>query len=283
MSVRIGAVSYLNTKPLIYGLRKRLPQCELRLDLPSRLADQLNADLLDVALIPCVEYFRGIDEFPNSQQHPVQGDLARRPSLSIVTDACIACCGPVRSVRVLFRKPPRQVRTLAIDEGSRTSAVLAQVLLAQRFSLRPKLQLLNIAAPVHTVDADAVLVIGDRAMKFESGKWVDHWDLGEEWTRDTGLPFVFAMWVTNTAALPADVVSALQQSRDEGLANVDTIAELESPKYGLSVDDCRDYFLEQLHFTLGPRELAGLELFRQLAVERQLLPPASQQLSLEPI
>ncbi|MEZ6075292.1 MAG: MqnA/MqnD/SBP family protein [Pirellulaceae bacterium] len=101
MSVSIGAVSYLNTKPLIFGLQQQL-DCQLRLDLPSRLADDLAARKLDVALIPSVEFLRG-------------------RQFSIVSDACIACRGPVRSVRVLFRKPPQRARSLALDEGSRTS------------------------------------------------------------------------------------------------------------------------------------------------------------------
>ncbi|HAC90720.1 MAG TPA: hypothetical protein DCF63_08815, partial [Planctomycetaceae bacterium] len=93
MSTRIGAVSYLNTKPLIYGLERQLPKSELTLDLPSRLADQLTAGELDVALIPSVEYLRGGDD------------------LQIVSDACIACRGPVRSVQLLFRCDPKQVKT----------------------------------------------------------------------------------------------------------------------------------------------------------------------------
>ncbi len=144
MSVRIGAVSYLNTKPLIYGLRQLLPNCQLRLDLPSRLADELTSGRLDVALIPSVEFLRG-------------------SKFSIVSDACIACRGPVRSVRLLFRKPLNQIQTLALDEGSRTSAVLAQLLLARRLGLRPKLEQLRIDSSLYAVSADALVVIGDRA------------------------------------------------------------------------------------------------------------------------
>ena len=103
--MRIGAVSYLNTKPLVYGLADLAPQHELVYDLPSRLADRLAAGALDVALIPSVEYFQ-------------------RPDYEIVSDACIACRGPVRSVKLLSRVPLESIRTLALDEGSRTSAVL---------------------------------------------------------------------------------------------------------------------------------------------------------------
>ncbi len=101
--IRVGAVNYLNTRPLIYGLAELAPQIDLALDLPSRLADDLAAGRLDAALIPSIEYF--------------QDGLYR-----IVSDACIACRGPVLSVKVFFRRAIEEVRSLALDEGSRTSA-----------------------------------------------------------------------------------------------------------------------------------------------------------------
>ncbi len=264
MSVSIGAVSYLNTKPLIYGLQEQLPECHVRLDLPSRLADDLAVGALDVALIPSVEFLRG-------------------SRFSIVSDACIACRGPVRSVRVLFRQPPQLVSSLALDEGSRTSAVLAQVLLARRYGIRPNLQLFKIDAAVDAVQSDAVLMIGDRAMNVDTTAYVADWDLGEEWTRETGLPFVFAMWVAGGSHVSTEISQALTCARDAGLAHIDSIVAAEAPRYGLTAADCRTYFLNQLHFTLGPRELAGLDLFRQWAIELQLIPATSQQLVLAPL
>lgn len=262
MSIRIGAVSYLNTKPLIYGLQQRLPECELSLDLPSRLADALRAGELDVALIPSVEFLRS-------------------PGFHIVTDACIACHGAVRSVRLLFRKPPSQIRSLALDEGSRTSAVLAQVLLADRFGIRPKLSPLAISAQPAASDADAILMIGDRAMQVDEQAFVECWDLGEQWTRGTGLPFVFAMWVAARPDTPQAVVEALQASRDAGMADIDRIVSVEADRYCLDEEDCRRYLTQQLHFWLGSRELMGLELFQKRAVALKLLPSITNQLSLE--
>src|SRR5438046_2203530 len=96
--LRVGAVNYLNTKPLIYGLERIAPQAELVLDLPSRLADRLAAGRLDVALIPSIEFFHD-------------------PSYTIVSNACIACRGPVLSVKLYSRKPIEAIRTLALDEG----------------------------------------------------------------------------------------------------------------------------------------------------------------------
>lgn len=259
--VRIGAVSYLNTKPLICDWD---PDVELILDLPSRLADRLNAGDLDIALIPSAEFLRS-------------------ENLAIVSDACIACRGPVRSVQILFRKPPQEVQTLALDEGSRTSALLAQVLLAKQFGITPKTHLLNIDADYMAEEADAVVIIGDRAMSVDQEQFCETWDLGEFWNEHTGLPFVFAVWATHHPSLAARWSDYLQERRDAGLLQLSTLAAQEAGAYSLSEEDCFRYFDQQLHFQLGSRELAGLDLFRKLAVRLELLPTQSTQLSLQPL
>ncbi|MCE2791650.1 MAG: menaquinone biosynthesis protein, partial [Blastopirellula sp.] len=144
-ALRIGAVSYLNTVPLVHELPRLSPGDELRLDLPSRLADQLAAGLLDVALIPVIEVALGDD-------------------YTIVSDACIGCCGPVWSVKLLSRRPLREIRSVALDEGSRTSVALTKLLLQRRLELRPEYVPLPISSDYRRAETDAVLVIGDRAM-----------------------------------------------------------------------------------------------------------------------
>ena len=139
-SPRIGAVSYLNTKPLVFGLEQLLPTAELVFDLPSRLADDLAAGQLDIALIPTVEYFQD-------------------PSYQVVSDACIACRGPVLSVSLLSRCPIEEIRTLALDEGSRTSVALVQILLREKYGLTPSLHPLPIGKEAEETRTDAVLVI----------------------------------------------------------------------------------------------------------------------------
>ena len=141
--IRVGAVNYLNSKPLVEGLAEAAPYLRVTYDLPSRLADALAEDRLDVALLPVFELFR-------------------QPDWQIVSDACVACRGPVWSVKLLFRVPPAEVRTLDLDEGSRTSAALAQVLLRRQFGLKPKLGTLPIGSGIKDSTADAVLLIGDR-------------------------------------------------------------------------------------------------------------------------
>jgi chorismate dehydratase len=254
--MRIGAVSYLNTKPLVYGLAELAPQHELVFDLPSRLADELAAGRLDVALIPSIEFFKN-------------------PTYTIVSDACIACRGPVRSVKLLSRVPPPDIRTLALDEGSRTSAALVRILLRERLKIEPKFLPLPIQAQPEQVEADALLLIGDRAIQPPRGQFVAEWDLGDVWCRWAELPFVFAMWVARQRADVAleEVGNLLSQTRDLGIANMESIAAAEHAAVGLSYEDCLVYLREQLYFFLGPRELAGLELFRKHCSQLELAAP----------
>ncbi|MCC9609139.1 menaquinone biosynthesis protein [Blastopirellula sp. JC732] len=253
-TIRVGAVSYLNTKPLVYGLAAANSDIELVFDLPSRLADQLAAGDLDVALIPSVEFFQD-------------------PSYSIVSDACIACRGPVWSVKLFFRKPPAEVRTLALDEGSRTSAALSKILLSERFGLMPQTVPLPIDSRFDSVDADAVLIIGDRAIHAPSGEFVEIWDLGQVWREWSGKPFVFAAWVARPGFDTPQIAAALSAARDAGLAQLEEIAAAEAPRHRLTTEQCLTYLRDNLHFNLGPDEESGLALFHRHAVQRGLAPP----------
>jgi chorismate dehydratase len=253
--MRIGAVSYLNTKPLVYTLAELAPQHELVFDLPSRLADQLAAGSLDVALIPSIEFFQN-------------------PDYTIVSNACIGCRGPVLSVKLLSRVPMRQIRTLALDEGSRTSVALARILLQERFGIEPERLPLPIDSRYEESPADAVLVIGDRAIHPARGNWVAQWDLGDEWNRWSELPFVFAMWVGHVgqASQLPEVAAALSAARDAGVANLGQIAREEGAKVGLTYDQTLTYLRDNLHFCSGPGERAGLGLFYEHACKLGLVP-----------
>lgn len=254
--MKLGAVSYLNTKPLVAGLAESLPGDELAFDLPSRLADGLAAGRYDIALIPSIEFFQNA-------------------AYSIVSDACIGCRGPVLSVKLLCRVPVREIRTLALDEGSRTSAALVRILLAERYGVRPSLMPLPITSRYEDSPADAILLIGDRAIHPAAGKFVEEWDLGDVWNRWAELPFVFAMWVARPGLATEEVgrvIAALEAARDRGVTDLVAIAAEEGPAVGLSGDAALHYLRDNLHFSLGHRELAGLELFRQHAVRLGLAP-----------
>lgn len=244
--LRIGAVSYLNTKPLVHRLDELAPQATIVYDLPSRLADDLAAGRLDVALIPSIEFFQD-------------------PAYTIVSDACIGCRGPVLSVKLFSRVPIEKIRTLALDEGSRTSVALIRILLQERYGLAPQLEPLPIGASVDSTQADAVLLIGDRAIHPPAGNFVETWDLGDEWCRWSELPFVFAMWVARTDVDLQGIETALRESRDAGLANLPQIAHAEASAVGLNDEQCLTYLRDNLYFYLGSRERRGLELFYQHA------------------
>lgn len=250
---RIGAVSYLNTKPLVYGLDSLADRCELSFDLPSRLADQLANNELDVALIPSVE-------------------AAQDPNYTIVSDACIGCRGPVWSVKLLSRVKPEQIRSVSLDEGSRTSAALTKILLAEKFNVHPEFHQLGIDQDWRAVSQDAVLLIGDRAMRPDIEPFVHSWDLGEVWHEWTGLPFVFAMWTARSDEHLDQLDWLLTSSRDKGLENLDSLAENNFGQYGLTVEQCQKYLSHHLHFQLGTDEKAALEKFYGLAAKNNLIP-----------
>ncbi|AMV19418.1 menaquinone biosynthetic enzyme MqnA/MqnD family protein [Planctomyces sp. SH-PL14] len=252
--IRIGAVSYLNSKPLIEGLADLVPDVRLILDVPSRLADQLSRGALDVALIPSVEAFSD-------------------PDYEIVSDACVATRGQVLSVKLYSRVPLGEIKTLALDQGSRTSAALTKIMLAERYGVEPELHRLPLGKTVADTTADAILLIGDRAIEPPAEAFQATWDLGEEWLRWTGLPFVFAMWVTRKGVDLGRVEAGLGAARDLGLDRFRSIAEREAPLLKISEETAYNYFEKNLHFRLGSAERSGLRLFSQLAAQRGLIPP----------
>jgi len=251
--VRIGAVNYLNTKPLICDLEKLAPAAELVLDVPSRLAELLADCSLDVAMIPVIEYFRA-------------------GSYTIVRDIAIASRGPVLSVTMFSRVPWPEIRRVALDEGSRTSAALAQILLQRRYGAAPVVEPLPMNQTAEESNADAVLLIGDRAMRACLPGFAHAFDLGQEWFDWTRMPFVYAVWAVRDGAELGPVEEALIEAKHRGCARIGAIAHQEAPRLGLDAGFCRRYLANIIHFDFGPREQAGLNRFYLLACELGLAP-----------
>jgi chorismate dehydratase len=247
-AVRVGAVNYLNTKPLIHELDTLAPNIELLLDVPSRLADLLAEGRLDVALIPAIEYFRS-------------------GSYTIVPDISIASRGPVLSVTLFSRLPWKAIRRVALDEGSRTSAALCQILLRKRYGVDAEVVSLPMDRAAEDVDADAVLLIGDRAMRACLPGFAHAFDLGQEWHDWTGLPFVYAFWAVREGVELGPAVEAFQEAKRRGCGQIGPIAHREAPHLGLDAGFCRRYLQSIIHFDLGPREQAGLHHYYMLACE----------------
>jgi chorismate dehydratase len=253
--VRVGAVSYLNAKPLYYSLCELCPGIELTMEVPSALARQLAAGELDVALIPSVEYLRGVEL-----------------GYHIIPGFSIAARGPVRSVKLFSRVPFGKIERLALDEGSRTSQALARVWLDARHVHPAQVEQLPLGVPVLESTADAVLVIGDRAMAVPHESFHEVVDLAEAWRTLTGLPFVFALWVARKGVDLGDLPAALGKSRELGLAHAGDLARLHGPRLGLDYSTCYDYLTRVLSYDLGEPELAGLRRFAQMSARLGLAP-----------
>ena len=251
--LRLGAVSYLNTKPLVHGLDAHPDQFDVRFDVPSKCAELLHAGRVDLGLIPAIEYLRG--------------------TYAIVPDISIASDGDVATVAVFTRKPIGDVRTLALDLSSRTSVALTRVLCAKKWHIEPKFTPAEPDLEAMLRRADAALVIGDPAFAIDPQKHhVTKIDLGAEWKTLTGLPFVYAMWVGRPDAATPAQCRALQAARDRGLANLPAIAKQESggePAYEQKV---LVYLRDNLKYGLGESEQAGLRRFYELAAEIGVVP-----------
>lgn len=246
--IRVGAVNYLNARPLIEDLESLAPEIQLSLEVPSKLADRLAAAELDVGLIPVIEYFRA-------------------GSYTVMPEVAIASRGAVLSVTLFSRKPWPRITSVALDEGSRTSATLARILLHKRYGVRPEYVSLPLNQPAEEVSTDAVLLIGDRAMHACLPGFTYAYDLGQEWYDWTSLPFVYAFWAVRQGVDLNGVEDAFRQAKERGLEHVGAIAQRESARLGLDAGFCRRYLNHIIQYDLGPREQAGLHHFFALACE----------------
>jgi len=274
MPFRVAAVAYLNSWPLVEGLAQRpADEVALSYDVPARLADRLYADEADVALIPVIEFLRGT-------------------GAAIIPGAAIATSGPVDSVKLFTRVAPAAIGRVLVDKGSRTSVALLRILLAEQHGIRPDFYVGEPDVEDLLRNEEAALIIGDRCFaaerrfRAEKSEGVQIVDLGAAWVKMTGLPFVFAAWVLGrrfaaqaSAAEQGRLCRLLIESRDEGLAHLDELAERAAAEGRLgpggepSASAIRRYFRRSLLFTLGEKELAGLRRFQELCVKHAICPP----------
>ena len=268
--MRLGRIGYINCYP-VYGAIDRgvTPlAAELVTGTPSELNDLLAAGELDLSVVSAVEYAR------NARDYILLPDLA------------ISCDGPVRSVALFSRRPVGQLddRTVLLTASSRTAVDLLELLCRDVWKVRPRLaqaraEAADLGGLAH-LPHEAVLVIGDAALLLAARHAYPHrYDLGEEWKRWTGLPFVFAIWAARRAAdqrAARAVHHTLLAARDWGLAHLDLLAVAAARATGVGITDCRSY-LAGLDYALTDRHLAGLtDFFRRLAA-RGLVPDGSLQ------
>ena len=254
--IRLGAVDYLNARPLVHGLECRRDLFDVRFDPPSRCAALLHDGAIDVGMIPSVEYLRA-------------GDYRIVPGMAIASE------GEVASVAVFSSIPLERVRTIAADTSSRTSAALLRILCAERFGIHPALEPMPPDLRSMLARCDAALIIGDPALFLDhDAEGLAKTDLGAEWTAMSGLPFVWAFWAGRPEAAGVEAVRALVEARDGGVAASDAIAEAycgpERAARG------RAYLRDNIRYHVGDREIAALRQYYTLAAKHGLAPAARE-------
>jgi predicted solute-binding protein len=247
--LRVAAVSYLNSVPLVWGLVHGPHRDLFQVDfiLPSECADALREGKADAGIIPSIEY-------------------QRIPDLKIVPNLSVSSSGPVRSVLLISRVPVDQVRSVALDTSSRTSVCLVQILLRRRYGISPSFSPHSPDLPGMLRTCDAALMIGDPALSSDfPGLHV--YDLADEWRAMTGLPFVFAIWAVRADAATPELTQLFQKAAAFSMAHLDEIVRAESARTKLPEWLVRAYLTQNIDFTLGDRNLAGLMIFYTLAFE----------------
>jgi chorismate dehydratase len=246
--LRIGSVSYLNAKPLIFGLESS-PDLDLILDVPSRLLPGLRDNRFDIALLPVIDY-------------------QRLDNLTIVPAGGIGCDGPTLTVRIFSRVPIEKIKTLACDTDSHTSVALARIILGEQFATHPRF--------IDLLDKDdrpveARLLIGDKVVCEEPPGYEHQLDLGSAWKTLTDMPFVFATWMARDGIDLRDLPQRLEQAKRNGLSNVREIVNKYAVSRGWPAGIAHQYLTSYLKFDVGPAHLKAIEKFHQLAHHYQII------------
>jgi predicted solute-binding protein len=246
--LRVCAVGYLNTVPLVWGMLRGPQQGLFDLDFqpPSECADRMASGAADIGIVPAIE-------------------LARQ-DLDILRGTGIACRGAVRSILLISRCAPDRIRTLAADTSSRTSIQLARIVLSQRFGAEPELVPHPPRLEGMLAAADASIIIGDPALHIDPATLPYRvYDLGAEWMEMTGLPMVFAVWAARKGVVCPAIERAFIESWRFGRDRIPEIVAAEAPVRGLAPELAMDYLTHRIMFELGDREYAGMNEFLRRA------------------
>jgi chorismate dehydratase len=263
--LRISAISYLNTAPLMWNFEhgEAGSEFDISYTLPSACARALEAGTTDIGIIPAAAY-------------------AQVPGLMVLPGVAIASRRPVRSILLVSRVPVDKIRTVALDTSSMTSVALTKVMFERWLGGGRTFTPMAPDIEKMLAQHDAGLVIGDPALQIDRSRYLTL-DLAEEWIRYTGKPFVFAFWAVRQDALrevaPAqDLAAVFQQSRDHGLAteSLDHICREWAPRLHLKESDVHSYLTENIYYQLDAPCLEGLHLFYRYAAEIGALPAAPE-------
>ncbi|MFW2475516.1 MAG: menaquinone biosynthetic enzyme MqnA/MqnD family protein [Sediminibacterium sp.] len=238
--LRIGAVSYLNTRPLMHGVQRSglMQKMDIVADFPANIAAMLLNDEIDVGLVPVAI-------------------IPRLNNPQIITHYCIGAVGRVASVGIFSEVPINQITQLILDYQSRTSVNLAKILLKEYWQKEVELVQAQEDYRHLIKGTTAAVVIGDRALS-QHKKSAYYYDLSEAWLQHTGLPFVFAAWVANKPIDP-DFEDAFNLANAYGINHIDEVVEtLDFADY-----DLKEYYTKNISYTLDEEKRKGLELFLQ--------------------
>ncbi|MEO8765038.1 MAG: menaquinone biosynthesis protein [Ginsengibacter sp.] len=236
--IRVGAVSYLNTKPLLYGFEQGMmaEKVDIKIDYPSKIASMLLENTIDVGLVP-------VAVIPEMKEH------------HIVSDYCISCDGEVASVCLFSEVPLHKIEKILLDYQSRTSTDLLKILIAQHWKINPVFEETSTEYQSYIAGTTAALIIGDRAL--EQRKISPYiYDLGLEWKKYTGLPFVFAAWVSNKKLDP-DFIREFNETNALGLTHIDQIVS----ETTFRSFDLQQYYTRYISYTLDENKRKALEIF----------------------
>lgn len=254
--LRLGAVSYLNVRPLVHGLAAR-PDVSLEFDVPAVCAERLARGEIDLGMVPSITY-------------------PGRPMDRIVPGVCIGSDGPVASVALFSRLPMRGVRSIALDTSSRTSAALVRILCRRVFDITPTFIERPPDIQSMIASADAALLIGDNALFLDApALGLEKTDLGGAWTGMTGLPFVWAFWSGPGDAVDPAHVEVLQAAARAGSAAIDSIAADYCANQPSRVPLAVEYLRRHLSFDLDARAVQGLTTYYREAAELGLASPGA--------
>jgi chorismate dehydratase len=269
---KISIVRYLNAAPLAWGILEgqQAADFETVLSTPAECADQLSAGTVDIGLIPSIEFQR------------IKGS-------KIVAGPVIACRHRVRSVLLISNKPLWEIKTVASDSSSRTSVVLARILLDEFNHVRPEFRTTEPNLETMLAKADAAVIIGDPALKFMEANEQPNaekqkallklspeplfvFDMVERWKVLTGLPFVFAFWASRPGFQNGNTTHLLKASRDFGVANTTTIAERYSQTLSIRKEYLQEYLDRTVSYFMDSECAAGLQLFYEKAAHIGAIP-----------
>lgn len=251
--MRIGSVPYLNAKPQVDWFHS--PECDsdaaLTYAVPSRLAEQLRADELDVANVSIFE-------------------ALQNPELIIIPGISISAYSAVKSVRLFSRVPIEQIQTVALDTSSLTSNALVQILLRESFGLSPRY--VHHAPDLEAMlsQFDAGLIIGDLKL-FDLMPGTVVYDLGQGWHNLTGLPFVYACWLAREDRASEDMTRVLTNAKTWGLSRLEELAAKWADRMNLPLDRCLNYLIHVMNYDLTPEQMEGLRTYQQKCHEHGLL------------